>query len=181
MKNYMAPYTWFRPADTVMFVPGTAGSELKQRVQNIVTRKTAELGMIVQVVETGGVKVKDRLVKLDLTGCVFLTCRACKSGLDGANLNPIGAQYHITCKVCQTDNIMARLRRRDWVYRLNNHKDAIKSKNGMAKHLAVHHPEKQGDPDSFDYSCVATFREVRKSAESIFEYIFRFSLKNIQI
>ena len=47
MKKDMAPYTWYRPADTVMFVPGTAGSELKQRVQNIVTKKTAELGMTV--------------------------------------------------------------------------------------------------------------------------------------
>ena len=53
-KKDMAPYTWYRPADTVMFVPGTAGSELKHQVQNIVTRKTAELGMTVRVVETGG-------------------------------------------------------------------------------------------------------------------------------
>ena len=65
-----------------MFVPGTAGSELKQRVQNIVTRKTAELGLTVRVVETGGIKIKDKLVKLDLTDCIFPTCRACKSGLD---------------------------------------------------------------------------------------------------
>ena len=67
-KKDMAKYTWFRPSDTVMFVPGTGGSELKQRVQNIVTKKTAELGMTVRVVETGGIKVKDKLVKLDLTG-----------------------------------------------------------------------------------------------------------------
>ena len=39
----------------------------------------------VHVVESGGVKIKDMLVKLDLTGSVFLTCCACKSGLDGAS------------------------------------------------------------------------------------------------
>ena len=99
----MAKYTWYRPADTVMFVPGTAGSELKKRVENIVTRKTAELGMTVRVVETGGVKIKDKLVKLDLTGCVFPTCRACKSGLDGASHTRSGAQYHVTSKVCKTN------------------------------------------------------------------------------
>ena len=38
-KKDMAKYTWYRPADTVMFVPGTAGSELKKG-ENIVTRKT---------------------------------------------------------------------------------------------------------------------------------------------
>ena len=50
---------------TLMFVPGTAASELK-KAENIVTRKTAELGMTVRVVDTGGVKIKDKLVKLDL-------------------------------------------------------------------------------------------------------------------
>ena len=68
---------WYCSADTLMFVPGTAGSELKQRVQNIVTRKIAQLGMTVRVVESGGVKIKDMLVKLDLSGSVFLTCCAC--------------------------------------------------------------------------------------------------------
>ena len=29
-KMDMAKYTWYRPFDTVMFVPGTTGSELKQ-------------------------------------------------------------------------------------------------------------------------------------------------------
>ena len=84
-KKDMAKYTWYRPSNTVMVVPGTAGSELKKRVENIVTRKTAELGMTVRVVETGVVKIKDKLVKLDLTGCIFPTCCACKSGLDGAS------------------------------------------------------------------------------------------------
>ena len=62
-KKDMAPYTWYHPSNTVMFVLGTAGSELNQRVQNIVTWKTAELRMTVHVVETGGIKIKDKLVR----------------------------------------------------------------------------------------------------------------------
>ena len=78
-KNDMVLYIciWYRLANTLMFVPGTAGSVLKQQVQNIVTRKIAQLGMTVRVVESGGVKIKDMLVKLDLSGSVFLTCCAC--------------------------------------------------------------------------------------------------------
>ena len=104
-------------------------------------------------------------MKLDLTGCIFPTCRACKSGLDGASHTRSGAQYHITCNVCQADNIVAAYEgETGWnaMYRLNEHEDAIKTKNlnnGMAKHLAVHHPDKQGDPDNFQYSCVSTFKK----------------------
>ena len=48
------------------------------------------------------------------------------------------------------------------VYRMNEHEDAIKSKNlnnGMAKHLAIYYPDKQGDPDNFVYSSIATFKK----------------------
>ena len=89
--NDIVPYIWYRPADTLMFVLGTARSELKQGVQNIVTRKIAQLGMTMRVMESRGVKIKDMLVKLD-TGSVFLTCSTCKSVLDGASHTHSGAQ-----------------------------------------------------------------------------------------
>ena len=40
-------------------------------IQGIVTEETARLGFTVKVVETGGIFVEDKLVKLDLTGCNF--------------------------------------------------------------------------------------------------------------
>ena len=106
----------------------------------------------------GGVKIKDKLVKLDLTGCIFPSCWACKSGLDGASHTRSWTQYHIICKLCHTDNIVAVYKgKTGWnaVYRLNKQKETIKPKNlnnGMAKHLAVHYPDKQDDPGNFVYS-----------------------------
>ena len=77
-------------------------------------------------------KIKDKLVKLDLTGCIFSTCHAYKSRLDGTSHTCSGAQYHITCNVCQADNSVAAYKgKTGWnkVYRLNEHKKAIKTKN----------------------------------------------------
>ena len=33
------------------------------------------------------------------------------------------------------------------------------TKNGMAKHLAIFHQENVGNPDSFEYSSIATFQK----------------------
>ena len=55
-----------------MFVPATLDSELRNSIQNIVTKKTAELGMSLLVRETSERKIKDRLFHLDLTGCIYL-------------------------------------------------------------------------------------------------------------
>ena len=90
-----------------MFVPATPGSELRNIIQNIVNNKTSELGMRVRVIETCGRKVRDSLVRLDLTGCFYPKCLACKSGLDGASHTRSGVQYYITCKICNTKNILA--------------------------------------------------------------------------
>ena len=46
--------------------------------------------------------------------------------------------------------------------RLAQHEDEIKhkrKKNAMAKHLDTYHPDREGDPDSFVYSSVATFKK----------------------
>ena len=80
-----------------MFVPATPGSELRNIIQNIVTKKTAELGLSLLVRETSGRKMKDSLVRLDLTGCIFPKCLACKSGLEGASHTRSGTQYYIAC------------------------------------------------------------------------------------
>ena len=48
------------------------------------------------------------------------------------------------------------------VYRMNEYVEAIKRKNlnnSMAKHLAIYHHDKQGNPDNFVYSSVATFKK----------------------
>ena len=121
--------------------------------------------MSVRVIETCGRKVRDSLVRLDLTGCFYPKCLACKSGLEGASHTRSGVQYHITCKVCNTKNILAEYHGESGfnaVHRLSEHEAGIKNKNiknGMAKHLAIFHKENVGDPDSFVYSSVATFQK----------------------
>ena len=48
------------------------------------------------------------------------------------------------------------------VHRLGEHETAIKNrdtKNALAKHLALHHTDKVGDPDVFDYKVLGTFRK----------------------
>ena len=45
---------------------------------------------------------------------------------------------------------------------VSEHEAAIVNKNtgnAMAKHLAIYHKENEGDPDSFEYSSVATFKK----------------------
>ena len=109
--------------------------------------------------------MKDSLVRLDLTGCVFLKCLACKSGLDGASHTRSGTQYYIVCKVCRANNILAKYHGESGsnaVHRLSKHEAAIVNKNtgnAMAKHLAIFHKEKEGDPDNFEYSVAATFKK----------------------
>ena len=48
------------------------------------------------------------------------------------------------------------------MHQLSEHEADIKNKNiknGMAEHLGIYHKEKVGDPDSFEYSSVATFQK----------------------
>ena len=164
-KKLMARTAWYRPADAVMFVPATPGSELRNSIQEIVTRKTAEIGMTATVKETGGTKMRDSLVRLDLTGCTYPQCRACKSDLGGASHTRSGVHYLITCKACEANRTSAIYHGEsgfNGVHRLGEHESAIKNKdtrNALAKHLALHHPDRVGDPDVFDYKVLQTFKK----------------------
>ena len=130
-----------------MFVPATLGSELRNSIQNIVTKKTAELGMSLLVRETSERKIKDRLFHLDLTGCIYPRSLACKFGLKGVNHTRSGAQYYITCKVCRAENKLAEYHRETGLNAVHSNKN---TSNAMAKHLAIYHKENKGDPDSFE-------------------------------
>ena len=78
-KKLLTKSSWYRPDDATMFVPATPGSELRNTIQKIVTNKTSELGMNVLVIETSGHKVRDSLVRLDLTGCFYPKCQALRA------------------------------------------------------------------------------------------------------
>ena len=103
---------------------------------------------------------------MDLAG--FQKCLACKSGLEGASNTRSGTQYYIVCKVCRTKNVLAEYHGESGsnaVHRLSEHEAAITNKNtdnAMAKHLAIYHQENEGDPDSFEYSVTATFKNLER-------------------
>ena len=73
--------------------------------------------------------------------------------------------YAITCKACEANNTQAVYHGEsgfNGVHRLGEHETAIKNrdtKNALAKHLALHHTDKVGDPDVFDYKVLGTFRK----------------------
>ena len=109
--------------------------------------------------------MKYSVVRLDLTGCIYPKCLACKSGLEGASHTRSGTQYYIVWKVCRTKNVLAEYHGEsgsNTVHRLSEHGAAITNKNtgnAMAKHLAIYHQENEGDTDSFEYSVAATFKK----------------------
>ena len=85
---------WYRPAaDAVGHVPTTPNSKLARLLQVVMTKEAWRLGLNVKIAETGGVKIKDILCKLDRTGCVFpdAGCLPCDFGLPGASHTRGGA------------------------------------------------------------------------------------------
>ena len=67
--------------------------------------------------------------------------------------------------MCAVTNILAEYHGESGdnaVHRLGQHGDAIRrkdTKNAMAKHLDIYHEDNIGDPDTFNYSSVATFKK----------------------
>ena len=82
-KKLLSRTSWYRPHDSVIFVPATPGAELARRIQAILDRDMARIGKRIRVVETGGIKLKDVLVRSDLTGCFWPGCLLCRDGAHG--------------------------------------------------------------------------------------------------
>ena len=94
-KKLMSKSSCIRPADVVLFIPATPGSELANRIRKVVAAEAAALGLTIRVVETGGTKLKNLLVGPDLTGCIWPDCTICESGEGGASHTRRGAVYQV--------------------------------------------------------------------------------------
>ena len=70
----LTKYTWYRPDNSVIFVPCTPNSILAKQIETVVTEETARLSLKAKVIETGGVSIKNKLVKMDLTVCPYDDC-----------------------------------------------------------------------------------------------------------
>ena len=98
-KKLLAKSTWYWPNDAVGFFPGTPGGELAKSIQEIVTEETERLGLTAKIVETGGVTLRNMLVRSDLTGCPVPApeCLYCQSGVRGGSHTRGGAVYAGQC------------------------------------------------------------------------------------
>ena len=162
-KKLMTKTSWFRPHDTVLFIPSTPNGELLRRIKPIVDKNAKRINMSVKIVETGGVSLTRQLVKTDLSGCLIPQCSICKCDIPGASHTRSGNAYNIKCKLCLEKGIDASYEGETgdnlaWRHKLHN--DSVKGKvlsNGLAKHLQIHHSDKVGDISHFSFKSVKCF------------------------
>ena len=92
--------SWYRKGglDTVIFVPATPGSQLKDRY----TREIKDPGFKIKVVEQSGVTLKRMLQRSDPfkeKNCRNINCLVCTTGGRGPCRNT-GITYELVCQVC---------------------------------------------------------------------------------
>ena len=61
--------SWYRPADTVLFLPSTPGSELATKARRVVEEECGRLGLTARVVERAGTTMRQIAAETDLGGC----------------------------------------------------------------------------------------------------------------
>jgi hypothetical protein len=173
-KKGLRRAAWYRPADTVLFLPTTPNSELAEMARKVLEQEGGRLGVQVRVVETAGVSLRQQLVRTDLGSgapCPQGDCMLCITNpAQGGGLRHHRASslYTGTCKLCQEE------RGEDFtaVYtgesgfsaytRTLEHREGIMKKkedNGFAKHLAEYHPAREGDTEAFQFAVERTFRK----------------------
>ena len=173
-KRLIKPASWYRPADTVLFLPVTPGSELVSMVRGVVEEESRRLGLAARVVERGGVSLKQHLVRTDLGGgepcpqgdCVLCLTNPGEGG--GLKHHRSGALYSGTCLVCPAEQgaqftaVYTGETGDSGYTRTGQHHKSIERRdqaNAFAHHLTEHHPERQGDILAFRFRIEKTFRK----------------------
>ena len=157
--------SWYRPHNTVCFVPATPNSELANKLQEFVDIEMKKINMSAKIVETAGVSIRDQTVRLDLTGCKFPDCWACESGEKGASHTKRGPVYSGECLDCGEVNITAGYDGESGFSaynRFKSHKASINSNttsNAFARHLNEFHPDKIKDHTGFKVKVEGTFKK----------------------
>ena len=145
--------SWYRPADTVLFLPATPNGELAEETRKVMEQEAPRLGLNIKIVEKGGISLKRQLVKTDLAAgapCKQPDCLPCLSnpGEGGGLLHQrAGALYRGTCKLCAAQG-------RSTVYhgetgynaytRLGEHGGDVRTgnlSNPFTKHIVEEHPD----------------------------------------
>ena len=175
--------SWYRPADTVLFLPATPGGELAEQARKVLEEEAPRLGMSIRVVERAGISVKRQLAKTDLAAgepCKQLDCLACISNPgEGGGLRHqrAGVLYRGTCKICAAQG-------RSTIYygesgyngytRLGEHGADVRTgdlTNAFAKHLHEDHPEAAAGQvqDVISFEVIRTYEKPleRQVAEAV--------------
>ena len=119
--------------------------------------------------ETGGLSLGKQLIKADLKAgekCGRPGCLLDKlSGGKGGPHNRPSVLYHGVCRLCEEHEVTAEYwgeTSRSGYARMRQHEVDVKKKdlgNAFAKHLAIHHPDRQGDITVFNIEVVSSFKK----------------------
>ena len=177
----MKKAAWYRPADTVLFVPATPGSELIRRVRMVAQEEGRRLGVSIRCVERAGLSLKQQLVRTDLSAgnpCPQGDCMLCITNPEesgGLLHHRSGTLYSASCTICPVNGFTA-------VYtgesgysgyvRTGEHRTAILGRdqtNPFARHLREHHADREGDTRTFMFRVVKTFTKalIRLVSEAV--------------
>ena len=164
-KKALAKTSWYKPSDTVIFIPSTPGSVLAKRYREVLDKEFASVNIKVKVVETSGQSLTRQLFKTNTSDCLIPDCPVCDSGKPGASHSRSGAEYRATCLICKKDGKIATYEGEtgsNAAYRLSQHVTDIRKKTqkwALSKHLTDMHPENPSDPDSYEFRCIKTFKK----------------------
>ena len=154
---------WFRPSDSVLFCPATPNSELATRQRKVVEEEGRRLGVKVRVVERAGMSMRQQLVRTDLSAhlpCPQPDCYLCitNPGMGGGlKHHRSGALYTGVCKICPEDDFTAIYTGESGYSGYTRTREHHDQSNAFSKHLAEHHPTRQGDVMAFTFKVLRTF------------------------
>ena len=155
-KKCLTKYTWYKPYNSVVFIPCTPDGILAKQLQKVISEETDRLSLKAKVIEKGGISMKNKLVRMDLTGCPYTDCYLCEAGVKGSSHTRSGITYSGTCTLCEEKGLTARYegetgRNGYWRSTKFHKKEILKNdtKNAFTKHLNIYHPDHLRDTSAF--------------------------------
>ena len=98
-----------------------------------------------------------KLVRTDLSGCLFPDCKLCEDGMRSGSHTRRGCVYQGQCKLCKDEAVTSTYHGesgRSGYCRTDQHVTDIKNadkKNAFVKHSLNKHPEHLRDPSIFEF------------------------------
>ena len=100
-KKIITKTSWYKPNDSVIFIPSTPGSILARRYREVISNELKDVNISVKVVETSGVSMTRQVFKTDTSGCLIPDCPLCECDRPGASHTRSGAEYQGNCLICK--------------------------------------------------------------------------------